>query len=154
MKNGIVFILVGIAIGFGCAKAVDQPAVAEAGKATTANELAALPEGTIVTVRFLEIKGGLSKEEALMAGQEITAAFNEATPDVHWQMTDFMNFGPHVEHLGMLVLIPDIATHDSYWSGDESAKWGGISERPEVKAAMAKWEATFITDSAGNMIVK
>ncbi|MEZ4698870.1 MAG: hypothetical protein R2834_00960 [Rhodothermales bacterium] len=154
MKNFVITLLLGAAIGFGCAKAIDQPAVAETAQAPSANEFAALPEGTIVSVRFLEINGELNKEEALEIGKELSDVFNEAVPGVTWQMTGFMNFGQHAEHLGMLTLIPDLATHNSYFSGDESAKWRTISERPEVKAAMAKYEETFTEEYAGNMIVK
>ena len=123
--------------------------------------MASLPPGTIVSVRFLEIKEGISKADAIKAGIEATSAYNAAQPDVQWLITDVVR-SEHAGHLGMLTVMDNAAIHDSYWPAEGpggTEKWTKITEMPSVKAADAKMNSTFNLTGAdwsliGDFVVK
>ena len=59
MKNGIVLTLIGVAIGFGCAKALDQPAVAD-----SAQEMVdQLKPGAVFGLMHIEVEEGVDMNE-------------------------------------------------------------------------------------------
>lgn len=146
MKNFVVILLFGIAIGFGSAKITDQSANAETTQSPTVSSvLESLPPGTVVSVRVGEIKEGVSKEDAKQIGKEWLAAYNNAQPDVKWLMAE-IDRGEHAGQPGMITIMADDETRKSYWPGDGSGgteKWTKIAESPAIQAVDAKAETAF-----------
>ena len=146
MKNFVITLILGAAIGFGCAKITDQSANAETTHASKMSSLLeSLSPGTVVSVRVGEIKEGVSKEDAKQIGKEWLAAWNEVQPDVKWLMAE-IDTGEHAGQPGMITIMADDEIRKSYWPGDGSGgteKLTKVTESPALQAAGAKAETAF-----------
>ena len=148
MKHVLIILLTGVLIGFGCAKALDQPAEAEPSIVVPAQEMVHLfNPGTVFGLAHVDVSDGTDMDLLEKSLEEIVLHFNSGWEKAGAEIKNYLVKGERGDKegvYGVLFVFKDLDTRNRFFPS--------VGENPSSEFKQMQANGDFPADASINSV--